>query len=478
MNDIVLINVSIAKYFNKKVVYERTSAGPFLLIASLGQAGFKVDFHEHFLDNRYSLSQEIERFISLTHSSFFIGIGCHSVHLPFVVMVAKALKKRFPEKKIILGGIGPSGVAKELLEKFSFIDIVAVGEAEETIVEVLRKGKESLADIKGLVYRAKDKVYVNELREPLEELDKLPLPAYSAVDFSQYEIPTIISSRGCLYRCSFCSLSLFWKGNIRYRSIDNVLKELILLKEHYGVKYVFFGDPTFNADKNRVISLCQRIKAENLNLKWECLVRADSMDEEAMRYMKDAGCEAVFYGLESGSENVYKKIKQGFGVEESIKIIKKSTEYFKAVEVGLMWGFPFETLEDFKDTLRVRDYLENQLNCEVQLRWLEPYPCTVLFRDYKNDLFLPEEISLVYDKKLAQEKISGGRDFYCEEENISSIRIVTDVTNIRLIIAASHTASFCREIIKDNPHIFCDYYRYKTPALEDKLKLARKYSIY
>src|SRR3989338_1930408 len=127
MSDITLINISIAQDFEKKVLYRHNAVGIFLLTAVLEQAGFKVNPHEHFLDYRCSFSEEIERFFSLIDaSSPFIGIGCHAVHLPFVVQACKEVRKRLPDKKIILGGIGPSAVAKELLEIFDFIDAVVV----------------------------------------------------------------------------------------------------------------------------------------------------------------------------------------------------------------------------------------------------------------------------------------------------------------------------------------------------------------
>ncbi|MBU1888441.1 MAG: B12-binding domain-containing radical SAM protein, partial [Candidatus Omnitrophica bacterium] len=384
MSDITLINISIAKYFGTKVVYERNAVGIFLLIAVLERSGFKVAFHEHFLDHRCTFKEETDRFMSLIDpTSLFIGIGCHSVHLPFAVRAAKKLKTRFPDKIIIMGGMGPSAVAKQLLERFAFIDVIVVGEAEETIVEVIEKGRKAFKDIRGIVYREKDAVFVNDPRPPIEDLDGIPLPAYHAVDFKrEYQIPTLFTSRGCSFACSFCSLSTFWGKKIRYRSIDNVMQELIFLKEHFGTKYIFFGDPTFNADRDRILMFCRRMKKEGLGLKWECLVRADYMDEEMMDCMKQAGCETVFYGLESGSRSVYKKVKHDIFIDKSIENIQKSFKYFKTVEVSLIWGFPFETLDDFKTTLEMRNSLENEPGCEVQLRWLEPYPGTQLYKEY------------------------------------------------------------------------------------------------
>lgn len=479
MSDITLINMSIAKRFGKKVLFERNSAGIFLLIAAIEKAGFKVNFHEHFLDYNGSFLEEAKRLMNLVDgSSPIVGIGCHSVHLPFVILAAKELKKIFPKKRVILGGIGPSSIARELLETFSFIDAIVVGEGEETIIELLENKKDSLKDIKGLVYRENGEVFTTDFRQPIRNLDNLPLPAYNVMDFKQYETPTVITSRGCPYGCPFCSLNPFWGAGVRYRSIDNVMEELKILSYNYKVKYVFFGDPTFVRDRNRIIKLCQRLKKENLGLGWECLVRIDCMDEGLMNEMSRAGCEAVFYGVESGSNNVLKKIKQGLTVDRVLEVILKSTKYFRTVEAGLMWGFPFETLDDFKETLKISKHLKEDLCCQVQLRWLEPYPATALYREYKDKLFFPEESSYIYQPEIAEQKILKGQDFYGNNGHIQEVCIPTDVTSVRTIIAASHIANICRHLIQDYPYLFCDYYRYKTLDLEEKVRLAQNYSLY
>ncbi|MBU3912029.1 MAG: B12-binding domain-containing radical SAM protein [Candidatus Omnitrophica bacterium] len=480
MSDITLINLTIAKHFSGKVVYKHNSVGVFRLIAVLEKAGFKVNFSEYCLDHRNSFSEEIKCFISIIDpASPLIGIGCHSVHLPFAVMAAKELKKRFPDKKIIMGGIGPSMVAKKLLERFDFINAVVIGEAEETIVEVVKNSIKSFKGIKGVLYRDNGTVGVNAPRLPIEDLDAIPLPAYHAVNFKeQYQIPIVFTSRGCPFGCSFCGLSAFWGRKVRYRSFDNIIEELRLLTHNYGMKYYFFGDPTFTLNKDRALEFCQRLQKENLGIRFDCMARIDCIDEELMEEMAKSGCEAPFYGLESGSDDVLKRVKQGVTVKQALEVIKKSIRHFKTVEVGLMWGFPFETLDDFKQTINAREYLEDELGCGVQLRWLEPYPCTALYNEFKNELFLPYDQSAIFRFDMVHEAVAKGKKFYEPEKYTSQVNIPPDVTSVRFMIAASHIASLCRETIEQNQDIFCDYYRYKTPALKEKLESAQRYSIY
>ena len=197
-----------------------------------------------------------------------------------------------------------------------------------------------------------------------------------------------------------------------------------------------------------------------------------------MAEMSAAGCEAVFYGLESGSTKVLNRIKRGFDLAGALETIRKSTLYFKTVEPGMMWGFPFETLADFKETLKVRAYLTDRLGCEVQLRWLEPYPDTAFFEKYKDSLFMPEVASAIYRPKAVEAGVRGGGSFYAPGKGVEKICIPADVTSIRTVVAASHIAALCGPLIRAYPGLFPDYYRYKTPDLEKKLKLARKFSLY
>jgi radical SAM superfamily enzyme YgiQ (UPF0313 family) len=478
MAHITAVNITIAKTFNDKVVYQHNSVGIFSLIATLEKAGYKASFHEYCLESEYGLSAEIEDFISTVDMDPpIIGIGCHSVHLPFVVKVSQAIKKRFPKKVVVLGGAGPSGVAKEILETFDCIDAVVVGEGEETLVEIVKNGLKGLPEIKGLVYRKAGKVHVNPARPHITDLDKLPPPAYDIVNFKErYQVATVITSRGCPYRCGFCSLTDFDGEKVRYNSIDNVISELKVLSHKYGFKNLFFVDPTFTVNKKRTIELCRRIRLEKLDLSWFCMTRTECVDEELLAEMGKSGCKTVFYGVDTGSEAVLKKIKNGFGLKEVLSVIEKSKRYIDIVEVGLMWGFPFEALDDFKETLKLREHLEKNIGCTVQLRWLEPYPATEIFRRYKKDLFMPEKHSLMFQPEKLEKLLSAGKSYY--RNTGDTCRIPADVTSVRFIIAASHIANTCRDIIVKNPYIFSDYYRYKTPALEEKFKLASRYSLY
>lgn len=475
--DITLVNLSIAKEFNGKTVYMHNSAGVFLLVAALERAGFKADLTEYSIEYGRPLSAELDNFLArIDTAPPVIGIGCHSVHLPFAVKAAQALKRRFPDKAVVLGGPGPSGAALALMEKFPFLDAVSVGESEETIVELVRGGPAAFPDIDGLVCRQNGAVKVNPPRRHIQDLSTLPMPAYHTPGFSgNYQIATVLTSRGCPYRCGFCSLTDFDGRKVRYNSIPNVIAELTTLKRDYGFGDLFFVDPNFSVNRERTSRLCRAIKEAKLDLKWFCMTRTECVDPVLLDEMAAAGCRTVFYGLDSGSEGVLARIKRGSGLAKALETIEMSTRHIGNVEVGLMWGFPFETLEDFEKTLEVRARLE-AAGCTAQLRWLEPYPATEIFGAHKEDLFLPVEHSLMFQPEKLAALVKSGKAFYRGEGD--TCRLPADVTSLRTVLAASQVAGSCRDLIEGSPEIFSDFYRYRTPDLDAKLALASAYSLY
>lgn len=479
MNNFQLVNIAIDKHFYGKCVYERSSAGIYSLVAALRESNINVRLYEHFINPSRALGDEIAEVITHVEDVPFVGIGAHAIHLPFVVVLTEAIKKRYPNMRIVLGGMGPSAVAKEILETFQWINYVVVGEGEVTLPRLIKADKEGfLREVSNIVYREGSNVYSTKRECNTSVLDDLPMPAYDLVDLGYYDVLTLTTSRGCYRGCSFCSLSSFWDNMIRAHSIDRVIEELYMVRNVYDVRKIFFADPTFNFERKRTIELCEAIIQAKLDLEWEALVHADMFDSDIMDVMKQAGCTSVFIGLETGSEAMFKRIKPSSSFQRSIQAIEVAARKFNTVGVGLMWGFPFESLDDFKQTIALREHLIDQLGCQVQLRWLEPYPATALYQEFKKTLFLPENESVVFGERKMLYDMCANSSFYCENVTKESVRIVTDITNVRFALAASHIAHEVSSMIRKHPYIFADYYRYKTPQIDAKIHIAQKVSIY
>ncbi|WP_456474597.1 B12-binding domain-containing radical SAM protein [Candidatus Pyrohabitans sp.] len=402
-NDITLANLVLAPD-NESFV----PIGPLYLVSSLEEGGYNVDFRDYQLNGFKDPLTPESILAFLGDSSDVVGISCIFNMLPSVLMAVEELKKRHPEKKIILGGPGPTGVAEHILRHFPSVDVVVRGEGEKTIVELLDRLDRDMKNVRGICYRDGNRVRVNPPQERIKELDTLP--AYHRIKFKEYANVGVMTSRGCPYRCSFCEVSPLWGHTNYQRSIENVMEELSLLRDKYGVESIRFCDDTFVLSRKRVLEFCSEIRKEGLDIRWACMGRVNLMDRELMGEMRRAGCRGVQYGVESGSNRVLQKINKGFTKQMAGDVILKSVEYFEHVISTFIWGFPFESMEDFYETIFFMSSLA-EAGSKIKFFLLSPSPLSQLYRDYRDNLRFSEELcsELVwkgYDNFINKKKIS------------------------------------------------------------------------
>lgn len=406
-HDITLVTVSLG-YRGKGVsrVERYVPLGVLYLTAVLEQAGFRVDFRDFQLgackehsdtDSSYRIFPSggsiVEDFIAFLETSApVLGIGCMSDLLPLTLLAVRQLKECCPDKVVILGGIGPGGVAEELMAAFPFVDIVARREGEETMVELMAglREKGDLRSVRGIGFRYGGEVYHTSPRQWIGQVDDIPFPAYHRLDFSRYSVPGILTSRGCPFGCTFCDVSPFWGRHNRARSLGNVMAEIRLLRERYGQRYIELVDDTFTLDRERVLTFCEKLKAELPDVSWSCCGRIDCVDEEMMQAMAGSNCRLIAYGIESGSDRVLERLNKGFSISRVNEVLSLSRRYFNDVLAYFIWGFPFETMADFRETI---DFISRALDAGVQpwLFSLSPLPLSEIYRQNREGLqFSPE----------------------------------------------------------------------------------------
>ncbi|HLP61761.1 MAG TPA: cobalamin-dependent protein, partial [Candidatus Deferrimicrobium sp.] len=199
--DITIANLT-RSYVERETPDTFTPLGALYIASTLEKNDYNVDFRDYLTKdhNRYGdPTSPGSIFDFLEDSADILGISCGGSMLPSLLPALKILKTRYPHKTIILGGIGASGVAAELLHEFPFINIVAVGEGEETMLDLanhLCNGK-SLNDVKGIIYRDNGSVCINPPRGRINDLDAVPFPNYDKIDFEDYSVISLITSRGC-----------------------------------------------------------------------------------------------------------------------------------------------------------------------------------------------------------------------------------------------------------------------------------------
>jgi anaerobic magnesium-protoporphyrin IX monomethyl ester cyclase len=386
---------------------------------------------------------EIEHFISfLDDSAPILGISCMNNILPFVLKSTAALKQREPQKIIILGGPGPTSFAEKIMERFDHIDIVSVGEGEQTISNLLGRlqNHESIRGIPGLFYRAKSRVLKTRPPQRIRDLDALPLPAYHLIDLEQYtgDIP-IITSRGCPYNCAFCEGSSLGRRKNFRRSNSSILSEIRLLVNTYKRNSIGFVDDIFTLDREKVFHLCRAIIEEHLEFRWNCLCRVNLVDEELVKSMRKAGADGLYFGVESGANGILKRIAKRFVVGEAIEAVKRSKEHIPDIIASFIWGFPYESLEDFFETLLVYGHLsKDEIACQLHL--LAPMFHSSLYQEYGDTLSFSRE--LISDMVLTRYGIESFQDY-----------------------------------ILAYPDIFLSFWHYRSEEMERKVQILRKMRI-
>jgi radical SAM superfamily enzyme YgiQ (UPF0313 family) len=258
-------------------------------------------------------------------------------------------------------------------------DYVCRGEGEYTMLEIL-EGRD-LSQIKGLTYRDKSKRIINnEERLFIEDLDALPFPERKGFLVGDGYIDTgaVITSRGCPFRCAYCASPKIWKRKVRYRSIGNVLDELEYMVKEHNVSLIRFQDDTFTLNKARSCAILEGMMSRRLNAQWVCDTRVDRLDKEMLSVMKKSGCARLKIGVESGSDQILKRIKKGITIEQ----IKRAVSLIKNEGISLtayfMIGFPGETDEDVKKTIRLAEEINADYN---SLSVVAPYYGTQIYHD-------------------------------------------------------------------------------------------------
>jgi len=323
-----------------------------------------------------------------------VGIHCNNVHVPWAVKLCREIKKTL-EIPVVLGGNHPTCRPEQMI-RLSGCDFVVRGEGEITFTELLKSLKNSrpLSSIEGLSYRAGDDVRHNPDRPVIKDLSILPSIAFDLIDRNitsstqrpQQDIE-ITASRGCPYRCIYCSSRLMWHHQ-RRKPVERVIGEIRHLKETYGIPEITIGDECLTVNKKWLSELLDGLK--NTGVRWNCSTRIDQVDETVIRRMADSGCKLVLHGLESGSERmrevICKNYPPGTTNEDILTMIRYEISRGIKPVCSLITGIPGETRKDMEETIEFAVQLA-KLGCEMQFWITTPYFGTPARERYADRLF-------------------------------------------------------------------------------------------
>jgi radical SAM superfamily enzyme YgiQ (UPF0313 family) len=322
-------------------------------------------------------------------------ISCLVDMLPVVIAAAEIIKSTRPDTQIILGGPGPTAAAGQFLAAFPQLDAVVMGEGEETIREwaiAYRNANNTRKPIPGMVHRKDGCIVDGGQRNRMQDLQNAVPPAYHLLDWSHYSAGRIITTRGCPYQCSFCDVAPLWGRKTVYRDIASVVEEILLLRDRYGTVAVSIADDTFVLNRDRVRAFCNLMLERRLDVEWGCFGRINLMSEELISLMAKAGCRVIFYGIDSGSPRVLKRTFKELAVDSILPTLEISARYFDRIEASFIWGYPFESHEDFLLTLDLAAKASRFApKVNVQLHMLDPLPSSPICQEFKETLDKPEQ---------------------------------------------------------------------------------------
>lgn len=393
--DITLVNMNLLYIrLEDRIDYEtHPPLGLLYLVSVLEQKGFRVDLVDYQLLPRtrpgadpFDLDTALDH---LGETAAVVGFSCMANLLPFTLLVAEQLKRRHPEKTLLLGGVGPFGVETPILQRFDWIDMIVQGEAEHTLPRLLPALRDpaQIGSVPGIFYRGVDgAVQYSGKAERIFDLDGVPLPAYHRLDTSAYDAFGLVSSRGCPYACRFCSVAPIWDRRTTYRSHENIIAEIRLLHDTYGVKTVLFQDEFFYSSEAKIMDFCDRLVQSGLPVRWKCYGRVNLVTERAMRRMAETGCLQLRFGIESGSDRVLERVVKGFRFRDALSAVTLALRIFESVETFFIWGFPFEEMEDFYQTaLQMARF--RQMGITVLPSLLSMLPQTDIYREYRQGAY-------------------------------------------------------------------------------------------
>jgi len=312
-----------------------------------------------------------------------VGVQTQTFSLIDALKTAELVKKIDHSITVIMGGPHASIYPKETIS-FPFVDLVVKGEGEMVLFEIIERieNNNSMEGLSSVSYKKEGVPVINEQEALIEKLDSLPFPDRTLTPYRRYysvlsrhfPVTTMITSRGCPYACVFCHES----GKLyRAASADYVLSEIEYCLS-LGIKEIFIHDDTFTVDKQRVRKICEAILSRGMCFRWDARARVDTVDKPLLTLMKQAGCQRLSFGLESGDSAVLSRLAKGITLEEARQVFRYCHELNITTLADFMIGSPGETQEEIKKTILFSKEIKPDF---VQFSLLTPYPATKLYAE-------------------------------------------------------------------------------------------------
>jgi radical SAM superfamily enzyme YgiQ (UPF0313 family) len=360
------------------------------LASGMLENGFTVRLYDEKLEKITAAS--LDEIVAGLPTPYIFGISVITAQAARAYQLARLFKERYPDATVILGGYHPTALPEEALS-IKAVDFVVRGEGERALVELyraLREGAQDFSHIKGISFRKDNSLYHTADMPLTADLDTLPdFPYHLFSDLLQrarsrqtYDWGCIVTSRGCPYRCTYCSQRMLTGASYRFRSTEKVIAELNFLVETFKVRQVFFMDDDLLVNKPRIQDLCEHLYEGGLAKKcvFSLQTRAVNFNPDIARLLKKAGFTSVSLGMEVGTNRLAELINKEQTVEDYCAAVACAKQHGMDVNLFMMFGLPTETAKDRQRAFAIAKKLKPSL---LKFSNLVPYPGTPMYESVR-----------------------------------------------------------------------------------------------
>ena len=315
---------------------------------------------------------------------YVFGLSCLTAHVVRAYRLAAMIKGEFPDSIVVAGGLHPTALPEEALNTGD-IDYVVRGEGEEVLLQLhnaLRNGGD-LTKLMGVSFKREGRVVNNPEAPLIPDLDDIPMFPYELFTHPKYDMGFITSSRGCPYKCTYCSQRMLTGTTYRYKSARRIVEEIDLLINRFKQNQLVFYDDNFCFKHKRVVEICNAIIAAGFHKKctFSVQTRADNFPPDLVLILAEAGFTHAGFGMETGVNRLARLIGKGETVEQHLEAVALGRKYGFDVSLFMIFGLPTETKEDRKTSFRV---VQGARVSASKYNNLIPYPGTPLYNDLKH----------------------------------------------------------------------------------------------
>lgn len=350
---------------------------------------FNELFYKRTIEGSSSFYQNVNKMVDiiLDYMPDIIDFYTMCSNLYLDVIIANKIKEKFPDVIIIFAGPQATSVATELLNSYSFIDYIGMGEGEKTIINNVKGIVDSDKQLfSGLAYRDQNQIVTNWNCHDRIDVNSLDMVDYGVFydELSLGSYITLEGGRGCPFTCTFCSTQKFWGNSFQVKSIEKLISEIQFYIKKYNINVFDINHDLFTFNKNYIIEFCKTLINKNININWSCSSRIDVIDKDMIEIMARSGCTSIFFGIESGSEKVQKEIRKKLNLNKIFTNLPVLLQENVSCAFSFIFGFSDEEDLDLEKTLNIVHKIKQveisdnhtKSRIEIQLHRISYFPGT------------------------------------------------------------------------------------------------------